>query len=135
MDYHVYEQSRICGFSRGSSRPENEWLRIGFAYVGMAVTTRHGPNVTRKEADVCVALMLEHHRSRPDNELSRTEQSIGAGWHQEYRTGSPDDRLGMDRGKKNAFRRIAQTGLGCSAIKVLLIDDWDCCTAEQIPVL
>ena len=37
--------------------------------------------------------------------------------------------------RKNAFRRIAPTGLGCSAIKVLLIDDWDCCTAEQIPVL
>jgi len=87
-------------------------LRIGFAYVGMAITPRYGPNVTRKQASVCVALMFKRHGRRPDGELSRTEQSIGACRHQEDRAGSPDDGLGVDRGKKDAFRRIAQAGLG-----------------------
>ena len=112
----------------------HEWLRIGFAYVGMTITTRYGPNMTRKQAHVCVALMLNYHWGRPDSELARAQQSIGARRHQEDRTGSPDEGLGMHRGKKNAFRRIAQAGLGRLPIHVLLTDDWDCRTAEQIPV-
>jgi hypothetical protein len=74
----------------------------------MVVTTRYGPNVIRKKANVCMALMLNHHHRRPDTELPRAEQPIGARRHQ-ART-SPVNVQGPDGKQAGAMAHRCQTG-------------------------
>ena len=59
--------------------------------------------MTPQQASVCVALMLEYHSGRPDTELARAEQTIGACRYQEDGTCSPDNGWGDGPGKEKGF--------------------------------